>query len=252
LFAAIDAWSLGDFSKFIVDSVGDEISQFAERLNSMAKQLQELLRRRQEMAVSEERNRLARDLHDSAKQQALAASFELGTALTLFECDPGKARQHLVEADSLVDSVRKELTNLVDELRPHPTDGRDLAEVVRDTVEDWSQRSGIESEVNIEGEEKPSPAIEETLLRILQEGLANIARHSAASKVKVTLLNESKKVTIIIKDNGCGFNPQKVYEGLGLSSMKERAEALGGNFMVSSQPGQGTVLTVILPNEEVE
>ncbi len=88
---ATDAWSEGDFSKFIDDPTGDEISQFAQRLNNMAKQLQSLLRRRQEMAVSEERNRLARDLHDSAKQQALAASFQLGTALTLYE--PRSARR---------------------------------------------------------------------------------------------------------------------------------------------------------------
>ena len=85
LSTTTDAWSVGDFSKFIEDMTGDEISHFADRLNNMARQLQELMRQRQAMAISEERNRLARDLHDSAKQQALAASFELGTALTLYE-----------------------------------------------------------------------------------------------------------------------------------------------------------------------
>ena len=83
------------------------------------------------MAVSEERNRLARDLHDSAKQQALAASFELGTALTLYDLDPGGAKNHLVEADALVDSVRTELTNLVDELRPQSMDGQDFSEILK-------------------------------------------------------------------------------------------------------------------------
>ena len=101
-----DAWSQGDFSEFIMDPVGDEISQLAVRLNQMAEQLQQFLKRSQEIAVSEERNRLARDLHDSAKQEALAASFHLGTALTLFERDPKSAKSHLVEADNLVDSVR--------------------------------------------------------------------------------------------------------------------------------------------------
>jgi HAMP domain-containing protein len=78
---ASEAWSQGDFSEFIEDSAGDEISQLAHRLIRMAEQWQNLLRRRQAMAISEERNRLARDLHDSAKQQALAASFQLGTAI---------------------------------------------------------------------------------------------------------------------------------------------------------------------------
>ena len=77
---AANAWSRGDFSVFIDDPTGDEISQLAHHLNNMAEQLQDLLKRRQAMAISEERNRLARDLHDSAKQQALAASFQLGTA----------------------------------------------------------------------------------------------------------------------------------------------------------------------------
>ena len=93
LSTTIDAWSEGDFSKFIDDATGDEISQFAQRLNNMAKQLQDLLHRRQDMAVSEERNRLARDLHDSAKQQALAASFQLGTALTFIRSRSTKCKK---------------------------------------------------------------------------------------------------------------------------------------------------------------
>ncbi|NTU56401.1 MAG: hypothetical protein HGA79_09150, partial [Anaerolineales bacterium] len=131
LSSTTDLWSEGDFSKYIDDATGDEVSQFAQRLNNMAKQLQSLLRRRQDMAVSEERNRLARDLHDSAKQQALAASFELGTALTLYERDPQEAKKHLAEADTLVDSVRRELTDLVEELRPQSMDGEDFSEVLK-------------------------------------------------------------------------------------------------------------------------
>ncbi len=114
------------FQNIFADTSGDEITQFTQHLNNMAKQLQNLLLRRQEMAISEERNRLARDLHDSAKQQALAASFELGTALTLYDRNSEEAKKHLVEADALVDSVRKELTNLVDELRPQTIEGQEF------------------------------------------------------------------------------------------------------------------------------
>ncbi len=148
--AITDLWSEGDFSRYIEDTVGDEISQLAGRLNNMAKQLQSLLRRRQEMAVSEERNKLARDLHDSAKQQALAASFELGTALTLYERDPQQAKKHLVEADGLVDAVRKELTNLVDELRPRSMAGQDFSETLKEHAAEWSHRSGIALAIRID------------------------------------------------------------------------------------------------------
>ena len=143
LSSASEAWSQGDFSEFIEDPTGDEIGQLAHRLNRMAEQLQNLLTRRQAMAISEERNRLARDLHDSAKQQALAASFQLGTAITLFERDPQAAREHLTEADTLVDSVRKELTDLIHELRPPAMDGQDLAEILNEYAIEWAHRNAI-------------------------------------------------------------------------------------------------------------
>jgi two-component system, NarL family, sensor histidine kinase LiaS len=247
LSATTDAWSEGDFSTFIDDKVGDEISQLAEHLNNMAKQLQELLRRRQEMAVSEERNRLARDLHDSAKQQALAASFQLGTALTLFENDPQTAKKHLVEADALVDSVRNELTNLVLELRPHTINGQDFSEILKEYVFDWSQRSGIEANVNAEGKDVSSLEAREALFRIAQEALANVARHSTASLVEVSLKFEANAVTMVIKDNGKGFDVNAPHPGLGLSSMQERVKGLGGRFSIHSAPGQGTQILASMP-----
>jgi signal transduction histidine kinase len=247
LSTTIDAWSEGDFSKFTEDTVGDEISQFAKRLNDMARQLQSLLQRRQEMAVSEERNRLARDLHDSAKQQALAASFQLGTALTVFDQDPQTAKKHLVEADALVDSVRNELTNLVHELRPQPVDGQDFSETLKEYAEDWSHRSGIEINIDIGESDELSLETREALFRIAQEGLANIARHSSARRAEVSLKYETDDVKMIIQDDGHGFDKSVHHGGLGLYSMRERAEVLGGSFAVESSPEQGTRIMVALP-----
>ena len=247
LSTTIDAWSEGDFATFINDKTGDEISQFAQRLNNMAKQLHDLLHRRQDMAASEERNRLARDLHDSSKQQALAASLELGTALTLFDSDPKNAKKHLMEADSLVDSVRKELTDLVHELRPQTVDGQDFSEALKDYALDWSQRSGIELNINIYGVMELSVEIRETLYRIVQEALANVARHSSASLADVNLDYRTSLITLTIKDDGCGFDASLQHGGIGLKSMRERAEVFGGSFSVVSAPGKGTLLHVTLP-----
>ena len=248
LSTATDLWSEGDFSKYIEDSTGDEVSQFAERLNNMARQLQSLLRSRQDMAVSEERNRLARDLHDSAKQQALAASFELGTALTLYERDPLEAKKHLTEADTLVDSVRRELTDLVDELRPQSMDGEDFSEILKGYGAEWSHRSGIKLNVHIEGnEENLQPVTRESLFRIVQEALANVARHSSASQAEISLDYGKDSVMLVIKDDGGGFDTSAPHSGLGLHSMQERAEALGGSFSVASEPGRGTRIVVALP-----
>jgi NarL family two-component system sensor histidine kinase LiaS len=245
--SASEAWSQGDFAEFIEDSVGDEISQLAHRLNRMAEQLQSLLTQRQAMAVSQERNRLARDLHDSAKQQALAASFQLGTAITLFERDPQAAREHLAEADALVDAVRKELTDLIHELRPPTTEGQNLADVLREYAVEWAHRNGIEIEVDVQEQGLLSLESEQTLYRIAQEALANVARHSGASHVDLSLSCEAGVVTMEIADDGCGLDPRGEYPGMGLVSMRERAEALNGDVVIDSEPGRGTHISVTLP-----
>ena len=199
------------------------------------------------MAISEERNRLARDLHDSAKQQALAASFQLGTAITLFERDPQAAREHLAEADALVDAVRKELTDLIHELRPQTMDGQNLADVLKEYAVEWAHRSGIEIEVDVQEQGLLSLENEQTLYRIAQEALANVARHSGANHVDLLLRYEAGVVMMEIVDDGRGFDPRGEHAGMGLVSMRERAEALNGEVAIESEPGSGTHISVTLP-----
>jgi NarL family two-component system sensor histidine kinase LiaS len=241
-----DAWSQGNFSDFIEDPVRDEIGQLGQRLNRMAEQLKNLLKRRQEMAVSEERNRLARDLHDSAKQQALAASFQIGTALTLFERDAQSTKSHLQEADRLVDSVRKELTDLIHELRPQAMNGKDIAETLNDYAIEWAHQSGIEVHVDVQEPTGLSLEVKQALFRILQESLANVARHSSAECVDV-VLRVDEEIQLIVKDDGQGFDMQIERGGMGLESMRERAESLDGRFIVESEPGKGTRIAVTFP-----
>jgi signal transduction histidine kinase len=246
LWRATEAWSRGDFSRFVHDRSGDEISQLADRLNTMAVQLKELLEKRQQLAVTEERNRLARDLHDSAKQQALAASFQLGTALTLLEADPQAARRHLLEAEELVDSVRLELTDLIHELRP-PTEQRDLTDLITECVREWTHQNGIRADLTLDLEPSLPLDAEGTLYRIVQEALANVARHSQATSAAVSLSQDAAALTLTITDNGAGFDPQAPHPGIGLHSMRERAESIGGRLTIESQPGRGTAVTVTLP-----
>jgi signal transduction histidine kinase len=244
-----DAWSQGDFSEFILDSAGDEISQLAERLNHMAEQLQQFLMRSQKMAVSEERNRLARDLHDSAKQEALAASFHLGTALTLFEGDPQSSKSHLVEADNLVDSVRKELTDLIHELRPQSMNGKRFDESVYEYVIEWAHQTGIEANLIVNGFIEFPLETEQTIFRIMQEALANVTRHSSAEKVDITMSSRENGVEFCIEDDGVGFDIAHQHDGMGLDSMRERVESLKGDFSIQSEIGGGTKVCVIIPME---
>jgi signal transduction histidine kinase len=242
-----EAWSRGDFSEFIDDPSGDEISQLANQLNHMAEQLQQYLRRSQEMAVSEERNRLARDLHDSAKQEALAASFHLGTALTLFEREPTSARNHLVEADSLVDSVRGELTDLIHELRPPSLNADEFDETLNEYIIEWAHQSGVKASFKFTGNHDISLDLKQAIYRIIQEALANAARHSLAEKVNITVQQSDDSVELVIQDNGIGFDIQKHYDGIGLETMRERAESLGGVISIISAAGEGTMITTSFP-----
>jgi len=241
LSAVTDAWSRGEFSRTVDDRKGDEISLLGEGLNRMALQLKSLLAEREALAVSEERGRLARELHDSAKQQSLAASFQIGTAITLFDRDPEAARGHLQQAEQLVDSVRTELTGLIHELRPQVWDGRDLVEVLQKTAVDWNRLTGIEVDVDIQEPTALSLEQKQTVYRIVQEALSNIARHSNASKVDI-LLEIGEGVHLSVTDNGCGFDVMKEHDGMGLLFMRERVETSGGQFQVFSDPDSGTII----------
>jgi NarL family two-component system sensor histidine kinase LiaS len=149
LSAVTYSWGQGDFSSLVDDHSGDELSVLADRLNIMAFQLQDLLDSRQEMAVAGERNRLARELHDSAKQQAFAASAQLGAALALYDKDPEEAKTHVIEAERLVNQVRAELTDLILKLRPAELTAGDLPDALREYAVNWAHQNDIK--VDIQG-----------------------------------------------------------------------------------------------------
>lgn len=240
------AWSAGDFSRSLSDRSGDELGQLASRLNAMARELQSLVDMRQALAVSEERNRLALELHDSVKQQAFAASAQLAAARTWLEREPAQAEPRLREAERLLDELRQELAALILELRPPALEGRTLPEALREYVGDWSRQTGLAAEFQAAGTEALTPATEQALLRITQEALANCLRHSGAARVTVTLAL-AKPVTLIIADDGRGFDPDEAPRGLGLNSMRERVGALGGTLDLVSAPQAGTRLTIQIP-----
>jgi NarL family two-component system sensor histidine kinase LiaS len=241
LTRAADTWSRGDFTEQVADASGDELGQLTGHLNQMAEALRDLLATRQELASLEERNRLARDLHDSVKQQVFATAMQLGAARELIERDPQAAKAHLAEAEQLAHQAREELTALIRELRPAALEGKGLAEALRDHVAHWSRRNGVTAEMQVQGQRTSPLAVEQTLFRVAQEALTNVARHSGAAKVTVHLAYEKDAILLTIADNGQGFDPEVMRrKGVGLSSMRERMEALGGSLKMISQPGVGT------------
>lgn len=252
LSESADAWSAGNFQVLAKDNSGDELSRLAGHLNHMAIQLQNLLQTRQELAGLEERNRLARDLHDSVKQQVFATAMQVGAARTLIDRNPNQAREHLQEAEQLVKQAQQELTTLILELRPAALEGKGLAKALKNYVADWSRQTKITVDIRVSGERPLPLSTEQTLFRVAQEALANIARHSRATTIELYLGWELDGLRLVISDNGYGFNVSQVNgKGVGLQSMRERIEMLGGQFVVKSQIGIGTQVIAQLANSKI-
>lgn len=244
LSAASKAWSRGDFSPAPRDRSADEIGELTRDLVGMAGQLQTLLHTRDELARVEERNRLARDLHDTVKQQTYAARMQLSAAKNLLTSDPPTAAEHLEAALQLNRETQQELKQIIDEMRPAALQGQGLVQALKDYAARWQEHTGIRVETTVSGE-RPLPLdVEQALYRVLQESLANVARHAEADLVGINLSMTSNLVTLVIADNGRGFEMDAVSpNSLGLTGMQQRLREVGGTLKVKSILAVGTTVT---------
>jgi signal transduction histidine kinase len=247
IMLATTAWSRGEFQIAVFDRSGDEIGQLARDLNRMAGQLQSLLTARQELAVLEERHRMARDLHDSVKQQVFANSLLIRAARKMFPRNPDRAQAYLTEAEELAVQTQQELSALISALRPAAIADKGLVAALRDYASDWQRRMGIEVKLHTQGTPITPLESEETLFRVAQEALANVAHHSQARQVEIDLTWSGDQVHLSIRDNGKGFDLARASgKGVGLASMRERVEALHGTLLMSSSP-TGTTIEAFTP-----
>jgi NarL family two-component system sensor histidine kinase LiaS len=243
---AAEAWSTGALAVEVRDPTHDEIGRLGQDLNGMAEQLHTLLATREELAAVEERNRLARDLHDSIKQNVFATALLVGAARSHLPPDTLPAQMYLAEAEALAEQTRQELTALIRELRPARLEDKGLAVVLRDYAEDWSRRMGIALAMQVQGERIIALDIEEALFRVAQEALANVAHHSGAAHVTIYLGWDGARVCLTIADDGAGFDVAHANgRGVGLASMRERAAAHSGSLHIASTAGATTVEATI-------
>jgi signal transduction histidine kinase len=249
LTTAATAWSQGDFAMVARDPSNDELGQLARDLNRMAEQLQTLLRDRQQLAAVEERNRLARDLHDSVKQQLFALTMLLGSA-QMDMSEQSETRRIIGEAERVAANAQQELTALIHALRPVALTHADMSAALRELCGVWAERSGIALDARIPDGLALSATAEQDVYRIAQEALANIARHSGATRVEVSVERQPDTLTLRIRDNGHGFDVARTDRyGVGLRSMRERIEGLGGTLSVSSSVG-GTRIELCVPHAQ--
>jgi PAS domain S-box-containing protein len=202
------------------------------------------------LAVAEERNRMAREIHDTLAQGFTGILLQLQVAESLLDGEEPDARARLQRAQELARSSLREARRSVWNLRPSTLQGRTLPEALRDHLAEWRGQTGIGTNLIVVGEERPlAPATEETLLRVAQEALNNAYKHARASQVEVTVVIELDQVKVRICDDGVGLGELARPSdggGFGLVSMRERAGRLGGTLEIESAPNQGTCVQVVV------
>jgi signal transduction histidine kinase len=200
--------------------------------------------------AQEERNRLARDLHDSIKQQIFIIQTAAATAQARFDGDQPGAALAIEQVRSAARDAMTEMEVMMDQLRSVPLENAGLIDAVRRQCEALGHRTGALVQF-IPGTLPPDktlpPGAHQAILRVAQEACANIGRHARAQNVVVSLAETDKSVTLRIKDDGAGFDATQNRGGMGIANMRSRARELGGSFHVNTRPGDGTTVTFSVP-----
>ena len=203
------------------------------------------------LAQEDERRRIARELHDQLGQQMTALRLTLETLAGLSSERP-EVRRQLEGLKDLAQQLDQDIAFRVWELRPAVLDGLGLAAALTEYAGNWSKRFGIHAELRITrpAEARLTSELETTLYRFAQEALNNVVKHARADRVDIVLEQTPEHLSLIVEDNGIGFNPSEApgaAEGLGLIGMRERAALAGADFHLESSPGTGTTIILRVP-----
>jgi signal transduction histidine kinase len=225
-------------------------SLFTEDPSSTRRLRSEYEQHIRESASQEERNRLARDLHDSIKQQVFVIQTAAATAQTRFDEDPPGARLALEQVRGSAREAMTEMQAMLDQLRAAPLENNGLIEALKQQCEALGFRTGARVDFKL-GKLPPSeafaPGAQQAILRVAQEALANIGRHARAKNVSVKLDSFGGHVELIIGDDGGGFDTNLPAPGMGLANIRARAAEFNGEFWLASLPGAGTTVKLSIP-----
>jgi signal transduction histidine kinase len=254
------AWLLGTLSLRIADHSRDDLGMLAEQLDALAEHLkqdeQDLAQLREystrlsdqvrALAVDEERERLARELHDGVKQHLFSLSMTTSALRTRLGSQPDvpeDVEEMASEVDSTAKTVQRSLTRLIENLRPAPLQEKGLAAALNDYTLLFGAREHILVYLDVQGNDALlPPSAAEALYRVAQEALHNVARHARATRVDVRLRCLPEQVILTLRDNGVGFDVDSTHRGLGLGNMQDRMMAVGGRVQIDSQIGGGTLV----------
>ncbi|MGB7414412.1 MAG: sensor histidine kinase [Thermosynechococcaceae cyanobacterium] len=198
-------------------------------------------------ATLQERQRIAREMHDAVGHSLTAQSIQLENVDLWMAQNPAKALDHLQKARQLGKAALQVVRQSVASLRVDPLQGKTLSQALKELARTFEQNTGMIVKSEIASTTTLPKEIANALFRLAQESLTNISKHSQATEVKICLNGSATDHVLEIVDNGRGFDPTQHTVGFGLQSMRERTEALGGSFSLSSQPQQGCQIQATIP-----
>ncbi|MBD2296074.1 sensor histidine kinase [Anabaena sphaerica FACHB-251] len=218
----------------------DKLAHANEKLRQYALKIEN-------QATLEERNRIAREIHDSLGHSLTALNLQLETALKLSKSDMPRAMTFLATAKELGTKALQDVRQSVSTMRSHPLQSQSLAEAIAILVEDFQRANGILPTCLISLEYPLPTEMSIPIYRIIQESFTNISKYAKATSVQLKLTTTNQAIKLIVKDNGKGFDIAQNTSGFGLQSMRDRTLALGGEFTINSAHGAGCHIIVTIP-----
>ncbi|MDF2924106.1 MAG: sensor histidine kinase [Paenibacillaceae bacterium] len=252
----------GNLSRTVPPLGEDEVGRLGQQLNRISKKWEEQVTSLQRLsnnnaqlaekarysAVVEERQRLARDLHDAVSQQLFAISMTATAVGRTLDKDFEKATRqiHLIEEMSSV--AQSEMRALLLHLRPVHLEGKRLSQGLRELLIELQAKVPIEISYEMDEDIQLPKGIEDQLFRIVQEALSNTLRHSKATKMEIKLNRPTELIRLSIRDNGVGFSlDDQKHASYGLVTMRERVNEIGGSLNLITAPGKGTRIEIRVP-----
>jgi signal transduction histidine kinase len=257
LVFAVIYYLLAAFIAIILEAVAarEESQGLLAELQVAHKELKAYTGQAEELAVIAERNRLARNLHDSVSQTVFSMTLTAEAARILFDRDTARAASELDKLQALAKSALAEMRSLVFELRPTAVTEKGLIPALRHHMVMLERQQDLMVTLQFEGEPQLTSLEAQRLFRVIQEALNNVVKHSRTDRASVALQFEDGHVLARIEDEGQGFVPAAAIsdgQGIGLSTMRERVEMMGGTLVIDSSPGAGARVTVELTSESEE
>ncbi|MGJ3251734.1 MAG: sensor histidine kinase [Elainellaceae cyanobacterium] len=233
------------FLQLLVDTVLAE-HENRKKLALANDQLRRYALRVEDIATLQERNRIAREIHDSLGHSLTIFNLHLEAAIRLLPTDPDEAMSLLIEAKDVSAKTMTNVRQSVAALRSDPLQGKPLSEAIASLIEEFRRSSNINPDTTIHLSSPIPDDVKTAAYRILQEALTNICKYSEATAVTIHITTQDD-LHIEIWDNGKGFNLEQNLAGFGIQGMRERALMLGGELTIITAPNQGCTVTAILP-----